>query len=49
MKFFSPYHNDSTITNAIRAKFEITCDSPEKIVDKVKKILKIMRENPKQE
>lgn len=48
-KFFSPYKGDSTITNAIRIKFEITCDSPEKIVDKVKKILKIMRENPKKE
>ena len=32
-KFFSPYNGDRTITDAICDEFEITCDSPEKILD----------------
>ncbi|MCY4490904.1 MAG: hypothetical protein OXC46_05495 [Thaumarchaeota archaeon] len=36
-KFFSPYRGDSTITDAIRTKFKIICDSPKEIVGIVKK------------
>ncbi|MCY4490877.1 MAG: hypothetical protein OXC46_05355 [Thaumarchaeota archaeon] len=35
-KFFSSYNEDGTITNVIRVMFKIICDSPEKIVDRVK-------------